>query len=73
MYLLNIDYFNDIQYRLFQTIILRDVNLRLLTPVDRGAIDFADHPDIRNMLLAVLNKPIALLTESAIPDLSLVH
>ena len=50
-----------------------DVNLRLLTPVDRGAIDFADHPDIRNMLLAVLNKPIALLTESAIPDLSLVH
>ena len=35
-----------------------DVNLRLLTPVDRAAIDFADNAQIKKMLQDVLNKPV---------------
>lgn len=38
-----------------------DVNLRILTPVDRAAIDFADDPDIHKMLQDVLNKPVLMI------------
>jgi hypothetical protein len=38
-----------------------DVNVRILTPVDRAAIDFADNPDIRTMLQNVLNKPVLMI------------
>jgi len=38
-----------------------DVNLRILTPVDRPPLDFADNADIRKLLEDVLNKPVLLL------------
>jgi len=38
-----------------------DVNLRILTPVDRAALDFADNADIRKLLEDVLNKPVLLI------------
>jgi hypothetical protein len=38
-----------------------DVNVRILTPVDRAAIDFADNPEIRTMLQNVLNKPVLMI------------
>jgi hypothetical protein len=59
--------------RVVQLLLEWDVNLRLVNPVDRAAIDFADDPDIRKMLLSVLNKPIQLLSDGpAVPDLSLI-
>jgi len=38
-----------------------DVNLRILTPVDRPPLDFADNEEIRKLLEDVLNKPMLLL------------
>lgn len=59
--------------RVVQLLLEWDVNLRLVNPVDRAAIDFADDPEIRAMLLGVLDKPVKLLSEGpAIPDLSLI-
>ena len=40
-----------------------DVNLRIMTPVDRAAIDFAKDKDIHDLLQNVLNKPVPMLID----------
>ena len=56
-----------------ELLLSHNANLRLLTPVDRGAIDFACSPKVRQMLRDVLDKPVKideklLLTDGEVED-----
>ena len=45
-----------------------NANLRLLTPVDRQALDFASSPEVRILLKEVLDKPTKIDEKLLIKD-----